>query len=179
MPEITIRSAQEEDVESLQAFEHGYYSEYVWQMNLEIDEGVSQTSFRRVRLPRRVFVAYPRKRNEVFENLNEAEAFLIAELSERPVGYLKINSEMGSEVAKVTDLVVSASMRRQGIASGLLIAGMKLAANRNFRTVMLEFQSKNHPAIEMAARLGFSFCGFRDYYFPNQEMALFYGRFAR
>ena len=179
MPEITIRPTQQEDIESLNAFEHGYYTEYVWQMSLDIDNGESQTSFRRVRLPRKVFVAYPRKRKNVFNQMNQAEAFLIAELSGQPVGFMKMTAEAEAGVAKVTDLVVSAPMRRQGIASGLLLAGLNLAINRDYRTVMLEMQSKNDPAIEMATKLGFSFCGFRDHYFPNQELALFYSRFAR
>lgn len=179
MPEITIRPAQQADIEGLQAFEHGYYSKYVWQMSMNVDGGETQTVFRRVRLPRQVFVAYPRKRNAIFKQMEFAEAFLIAELSERPVGYMKITAEEEAGVAKVTDLVVSAPMRRQGIASGLLLAGLNLAVNRDFRTVMLEMQAKNDPAIEMAAKLGFSFCGFRDNYFPNQELALFYSQFAR
>jgi ribosomal protein S18 acetylase RimI-like enzyme len=179
MPEITIRPAHQEDLESMQAFEHGYYSEYVWQMNLNLDSGETSTSFRRVRLPRKVFVSYPRKREAVFEQMDRAEAFLIAELSERPIGYLQITAEEEARVAKVTDLVVCAPMRRQGIASGLLLAGLNLAVSRDFRTVMLEMQSKNDPAIGMAAKLGFSFCGFRDHYFPNQELVLFYSRTAR
>jgi len=40
-------------------------------------------------------------------------------------------------------------------------------------------QSKNNPAIRMANKLGFSFCGFRDHYFPNQDLALFFSRFVR
>ena len=179
MPEITIHPVQQANIECLQAFEHGYYTAYVWQMSQDTTGYESETAFRRVRLPRKVFVAYPRKRKAIFNDMDRAEAFLIAEISERPVGYLKMSAEKESSVLKVTDLVVSAPMRRQGIASGLLLAGLNLAVNRNFRIVMLEMQSKNDPAIAMAAKLGFSFCGFRDHYFPNQELALFYSRFAR
>jgi len=67
MPEITIRPAKQEDIGSMQAFEHGYYTDYVWQMSLETDSCESQTTFRRVRLPRKVFVPYPRKRKNVFK----------------------------------------------------------------------------------------------------------------
>lgn len=179
MPEITIRPAYPEDIESLQAFEHGYYTEYVWQMSQDAGDAESQTSFRRVRLPRKVFVSYPRRRQAILENFNQVEACLVAELSDRPVGFLKIAAEKGSDVAEMCDLVVSAPVRRQGIASGLILAGMNLAINRQFRMVMLELQSKNDPAIRMAAKLGFNFCGYRDYYFPNHELALFYSRFVR
>jgi len=179
MPEIEIRSANSNDIEALTAFEHSYYSEYVWQMSLDVSAENVQVEFRRTHLPRRVFVSYPRNRKMIFANLDKAEAFLIALLSKQPVGYLKIEAQKESNVARVSDLVISAPMRRQGIASGLLYAAMDFVAHRHFHTLVLEMQSKNDPAIKMANKLGFSFCGFRDHFFPNQELALFFSRFAR
>jgi ribosomal protein S18 acetylase RimI-like enzyme len=179
MPEITIRSLKSEDIESLKAFEHGYHTDYVWQMSQDIDVDETKTIFRRVRLPRKVFVSYPRQRQLIFDRIEEAEAFLVAQLGDRLVGYMKIITDEASSVARVTDLVVSASIRRQGIASGLLLAGLNLAINRHYRILTLEIQSKNDPAIRMAVKLGFTFCGFSDYHFPNQELAMFYSRFAR
>jgi ribosomal protein S18 acetylase RimI-like enzyme len=179
MPEIKIRTVETRDIESLTAFEHGYYSEFVWQMGIDQDFQSYQTGFNRVRLPRRVFVPYPRKREDIFADIDKTETFLVAVLSDRPVGYIKLIPEKGSQVLKVSDIVVSASMRRQGIASGLLIAAMNLAANRNFTFLVLEMQSKNDPAIEMAVKLGFNLSGFRDHYFPNQDLALFFSRLVR
>lgn len=179
MPEISIRSIRPDDIELLSAFEHGYYSEYAWQMNLDLDAQNYKAEFRRVRLPRRVMVAYPRKREEIFSNIDQAEAFLIAELSGRSVGYLKVIAKPDEDALRVTDLVVSGPMRRQGIASGLLVAVMNLASNRDHHYLVLEMQSKNEPAIAMAGKLGFNFCGFRDHYFSNQELALFFSRFVR
>lgn len=178
MPEIDIRPITPEDVESLSFFEHGYYSDYVWQMGVDLDAETTKTNFRRTRLPRRVFVPYPRKRDEIFQDLDQAEAFLVAVLENRPVGYIKLLAETDSRIAAISDLVVSASMRRQGIASGLLYAAMDLISHRNYYALILEMQSKNDPAIAMAAKLGFKFCGFRDYYFPNNELALFYSSFT-
>lgn len=179
MPEIEICAAKPDDVEQMMAFEHGYYSEYVWQMGLDVDSYTSHVEFRRVRLPRKVFVPYPRQRSEIFNQIEEAEAFLIALISENPVGYIKVIAENDTNVARVTDLVVSAPMRRQGIASGLLIAVINLVSRRDLRYLVLELQSKNDPAIELANKMGFNFCGFRDHYFPNHELALFYSRFIR
>jgi ribosomal protein S18 acetylase RimI-like enzyme len=179
MPEIDVRPGNTKDIENLTAFEHGYYSEYVWQMAMDFDAQAIQTGFRRVRLPRRIFVAYPRKREYIFSDLAETEAFLLAELDNRPVGYIKVYAEPNSQVLRVSDLVISAPMRRQGIASGLLLALMNLASNRDFTNIILEMQSKNDPAVSMAAKMGFNYCGFRDNYFPNQELALFYSRYVR
>jgi len=179
MPEIEIRSLKPEDIEILADFEHGYYSEYVWQMSMDITSETANTEFRRVRLPRRVFVPYPRKRTSIFDDYDQAEAFLIAVLNTRSVGYVKVLAERGSDIARVTDLVVTAPMRRQGIASGLLLAALDLITYRQFHTLIFEMQSKNDPAIQLASKLGFSYCGFRDQYFPNQELALFFSRYAR
>jgi len=179
MPEIEIRPIQSEDLENLSTFEHGYYSEYVWQMSQELDPESAEVFFRRIRLPRQVFVSYPRDRGEIFSDYEQAEAFLIAELNKQSVGYIRVKRENDSKVARVVDLVISAPMRRQGIASGLILAVMNLIANRQYDTLILEMQSKNDHAIKLATKLGFNFCGFRDHYFPNKELALFFSKFAR
>ena len=178
MPEIEIRSITQQDIEVLSDFDHNYYSEYVWQMSLDADSQNMNANFRQVRLPRRVFVSYPRKREMIFGETEQAEAFLVAGISGHPVGYIKVMADDG-RVARVTDLVVATQMRRQGIASGLLVAVMDLLTHRHFQTLILEIQSKNYPAIMLADKLGFDFCGYRDHYFPGQELALFFSRFMR
>lgn len=179
MPEIEIRTVQSEDLEKLSTFEHGFYTEYVWQMSLEAEPETSQVEFRRVRLPRRVFVAYPRGRQQIVTEISQTEAFLVAFYGEQPVGYVKLQSEADTNSARISDLVISASQRRQGIGSGLILAILDLASHRHIHTLFLEIQSKNDPAIQMALKLGFDFCGYRDHYFPNGELAIFYSRFVR
>jgi len=179
MPEIEIRLARSEDFEQLSTFEHGYYTEYVWQMDLALNSENEAVEFRRIRLPRRVFVPYPRERRMILDDIEHAEAVLLAFSDSRPVGYLKILAERENGVARVTDLIISSPMRRNGVASGLLLATLELGSHRGFRNILLELQSKNDPAIQMAHKLGFNFCGFRDHYFPNQELALFYSRITR
>lgn len=178
MPEIEIRPVLVDDIESLTRLEHGYYSEYVWQMGLDLSSEMTRTDFRRTRLPRQVFVPYPKGREDIFKDIPHTEAFLVAILENQPAGYVKVYAEHASKIARVTDLVVSAPLRRQGIASGLLFAAMDLIAHRHFYALVLEMQSKNEPAISMAAKLGFKFCGYRDHYFPNKELALFFSRFV-
>lgn len=178
MPEIEIRQIVPADVESLSLFEHGYHSNYVWQMKIDASTDLMKIDFQRIRLPRQVFVSYPRSRDEIFKDLNEVEAFLTATLAQHPVGYLKIMTDNSKNTARVSDLVISASFRRQGIASGLLLAAMDLISHRNYSALMLEIQSKNDPAIAMAGKLGFKYCGFRDHYFSNDDTALFFCRFS-
>jgi hypothetical protein len=44
---------------------------------------------------------------------------------------------------------------------------------------VLEMQSRNYPAIQMAKRMGFEFCGFQDLYYANRDLALFFMRPVR
>ncbi|MBW6465233.1 MAG: GNAT family N-acetyltransferase [Brevefilum sp.] len=176
MPEIDVRPVVPADLESLSAFEHGYYSDYVWQMSLDLSSEAAKSEFRRTRLPRRVFVPYPRGRDEIFRDTAQVEAFLVAVLDDNLVGYVKVQTEKDDRIARVTDLVVSAAVRRQGIASGLLLAVMELSSHRKYGALIMEMQSKNDPAITMAGKLGFKFCGYRDHYFSNKELAIFFSR---
>jgi len=156
MPEIEIHPAQPEEIDQLIALEHGYYRDFVWQMNLDLAAGNAQADFRRIRLPRKVFVPYPRKRDQIFKDFDQIEALLVADYNEQPVGYVKVQTENNDKVLKVADLVISDPMRRKGIGSGLLLAVMELALHRNFHMLILEIQSKNDPAILMASKLFFS-----------------------
>jgi ribosomal protein S18 acetylase RimI-like enzyme len=178
MPEIDVRPVVTGDIEFLSEFDHGYYSDYVWQMALDLSSDATKLDFRRTRLPRRVFVPYPRRRDEIFGDVKQAEAFLVAILDESPVGYIKVEVEKDNKIARVTDLVVSTPVRRQGIASGLMLAVMEMISHRKYYALILEMQSKNDPAITMAAKLGFKFCGYRDHYFSNKELGIFFSRFT-
>ncbi len=100
-------------------------------------------------------------------------------MDNQPVGYIKVLIEHGDKVLRVSDLVVSAPMRRQGIASGLMVAVMNMASSREYPYVIMEMQSRNDPAVALAKKMGLTFCGFRDNYYPNQDMALFFRRFVR
>jgi ribosomal protein S18 acetylase RimI-like enzyme len=67
-------------------------------------------------------------------------------------------------------------LRRQGIGKALLLAAEDWAVHRgNFRLI-LELQSKNHPGISLARKRGYEFCGYIDRYYPNQDIALFFGK---
>lgn len=178
MPEIEIRPILQDDIKALSEFEHGYYSNYVWQMTLNADEETAKGEFQRLRLPRRVFVPYPRERQTIFRDFDQAEAFLVALEDKVPVGYVKVLLERNSGLALISDLVVSSASRRQGIASALLIAVLDFASYRRFYAVIIELQLKNDPAISMVNKLGFKYCGFRDLYFPNKELAIFFSRFT-
>jgi ribosomal protein S18 acetylase RimI-like enzyme len=45
--------------------------------------------------------------------------------------------------------------------------------------MVLEMQPKNYPAIQLAQKLGFDFCGYNDRYYANRDIALFFAKGLR
>jgi tRNA threonylcarbamoyladenosine biosynthesis protein TsaB len=70
-------------------------------------------------------------------------------------------------------------VRRQGIGTGLLLAGMEWAKQHSLDRLVVEMQPKNYPALCMMQKLGFLFCGYQDPYYTNRDIALFFAKSVR
>jgi ribosomal protein S18 acetylase RimI-like enzyme len=66
--------------------------------------------------------------------------------------------------------------RRQGVAAALLTTTQEWAQERSHRRLILEMQSKNVPAIRLAQKFGYEFCGYNDHYYLTQDVALFFAK---
>jgi ribosomal protein S18 acetylase RimI-like enzyme len=76
----------------------------------------------------------------------------------------------------IHDLVVSEPVRHRGIGSALLVQATRWAYLRKLEHLTIETPTKNYPAIRFALAHGFTFCGFNDHYYTNQDIALFFGK---
>ena len=179
MPEIGIRPTISTDLSELTSLEHSYQSTYVWQMERNVEDGQILVSFREVRLPRKVRVEYPRSPELIHLEWSQRLEMLTATLQEIPVGYIRLEDHFSPSTAWVTDLVVRENMRRQGIATALLLAAQQWSVQRNLRRMVISMQSKNYPAIRLALKLGYEFCGYNDHFYANRDIALFFARFLR
>jgi GNAT superfamily N-acetyltransferase len=174
MPKIEIRTAMKSDLPALSSLSHAYETPYVWQMDRSIEDDQMTLKFREIRLPRMLKVEYPYPFNTLIEEWDQSVYVMIALLGGVPVAYLRIKDKQLPGTAWVTDLVVRPQQRRQGIASGLIIAAQDWGAHNNFHRMIVEMQSKNYPAICLAKKLGFEFCGYHDHYYLNRDIALFF-----
>jgi len=180
MPEVEIRPAEIDDLSYMVQMEHSYQSLYVWQMDRVVEEGQITIHFRQTRLPRPVRVDYVGI-NPLLnkENWSRYQAVLVGCVSQVPVGYIGLSDQFAPKTLWVTDCVVHEEYRRQGIGTALVLAAQEWGAQNGFRKSIIEMQSKNHPAIQMARKLGYEFCGYNDHYFLNQDIALFFSRALR
>jgi ribosomal protein S18 acetylase RimI-like enzyme len=162
--------------------DHSYLTDHVWQMDVQEAKARITVSFRTVRLPRPVHVKYPRDRDALLAEWHRRDCFLVAaqgtdeqETGDNEiVGYLTMGGFDWHKTGWISDLVVAPGQRRRGIATQLLLAGAEWARKEDLRRLMVETQTKNHPALCLLDKLGFSFCGYNDRYYANQDIVLFF-----
>jgi GNAT superfamily N-acetyltransferase len=171
-----VRPAVSTDIHALIAFDHGEQTRYVWQMHWQTSrDGLEmQAIFRRVRLPREVWLVYPRSPEKLVDTWNRQALTLVVARQKQPGGYLRV--ERRGEIAWVTDLVVNTPWRRQGLALQLLEEAVRWAHGEGLRQITLEMLAKNDPAVQMAQKAGLDFCGYHDRYYPSGDVTLFYGK---
>jgi len=179
MPEIEIRPAIATDIPELTALDHTYSSEFVWQMEIQVEDKQIGINFREIRLPRSVRVEYPRPTHTLEEDWTRRSGLLVAILEAQVVGYVSLMLDIAPITTWITDLAVVRRVRRQGIGSTLVLAAQEWGEQRNTRRLVLEMQPKNHPAVHMAQKLGFSFCGYNDRYYANHDIGLFFAKSLR
>jgi GNAT superfamily N-acetyltransferase len=176
MPSFEIRPAIAGDLPRLMAIDHACLSDYVWQLELRRENAQVIATFREVRLPRAVLVAYPHNPFSLADDWQRRDVMLVAVAEGTPVGYICATVKHKDSIAWVTDIVVAQERRRQGAASALLAGVQNWALERGVKRLILEMQSKNQPCIRLAQKFGFDFCGYNDQYYPTQDVALFFGR---
>ena len=133
-------------------------------------------SFREVRLPRSISIEYPHNPFALADDWVRKSMMYTGLVGQDPVGYISLLERGAASVVWVTDLVVNMAYRRQGVANALLAAAQDWATNRSHRRLILEMQSKNLPAIRLAQKFGYEFCGYNDHYYINQDVALFFAK---
>jgi len=176
MPEVHIRPATSADIPHLIDIDHHYTSDHVWQMEIGNEEGGINLNFREIRLPRSVRVEYPRSTRSLVDDWQNRSGLLVALLENELVGYVSLMQNIAPLTVWITDLAVVRRHRRKGIGSALLLASQEWAIQHRAYRVVLELQPKNYPAICMAQKMGYDFCGYHDHYFPNRDVALFFSK---
>jgi len=175
MSQIQIRPTVAGDLPRLMGMDHSVLTEFVWQLELRRDGGQIAATFREVRLPRSIPLTYPYSPFALADVWTRKSMIFTALADDAPAGYLSLVDRPAS-VAWVSDLVVAPEWRRQGVAGALLNAAQDWGLTRGHRRLFLEMQSKNQPAIRLAQKHGYEFCGYNDHYYLTQDVALFFAR---
>lgn len=186
---LVIRDGLETDIATCLALDHTYETDTVWQMQIGREEYRDQWSInlRAERLPRTLETVYPADEARLRLALPSAHCFLVAvsraaepDRGNAPLfGYLTMTHDPAYQVGFVRDLVVSRPYREGQIGTRLLNVARRWAKERSVTRLMIQTQSKNYPAISFCQHSGFTFCGFNDRYFLNQDIAVFFSQSMR
>ena len=179
MSEIQIRPTVATDLARLMGIDHSVKSESVWQLEVRRETGQVSAAFREVRLPRSIEVSYPHNHFSLADDWIKRSMMFTALVASEPAGYISLLERGTSSTVWVFDLVTAPVQRRRGVASALLAAGQAWAESRTHRRLILEVQSKNIPAIRLAQKSGFEFCGYNDHYYLNRDVALFFAKILK
>ena len=152
-----------------------YSTDYVWQMQTRQAERRTDIRFDTVRLPRPMQVEYPRSMDELVDHWNLDACFLVVHNGDDEViGFVDAHPQLEQGLLWIFNLVVDKNHRQQGIGTLLLKSARRWAVQHQLHKIMMEVQTKNHPAISFAQKHGFQFCGFNERYYPNGDIALFF-----
>ncbi len=176
MIDYKIRPSLASDLSRLMALDHSSRSDHVWQLDLRTDASQILAAFREVRLPRPIPLEYPHDPFALADEWKRMAMMYTAISGPDAVGYILLVEQPALSLVKVADLVVAPQVRREGVGSALLTAAHEWAQGHNHRRIMLEMQAKNLPAIRMAQKHGYEFCGYNDHYYLSQDVALFFAR---
>ncbi|MBN1995413.1 MAG: GNAT family N-acetyltransferase [Anaerolineae bacterium] len=174
---MQIYPAELADVNLCCQMNMSYTTDYVWQMRTRGDGRTIDIHFDTIRLPRPMRVEYPRSPDELIAHWQQEGCFLtVRNLKEETVGFVDAQAQPWQNVLWIFNLVIAPPHRRQGFAAMLLEAANRWAIEQKLQRLMLEVQTKNHPAISFAQKHGFQFCGYNERYYPSGDIALFFSR---
>ena len=180
-PSFLIREAISSDIDGCLQLDHSYETERVWQMSLQPNTSDITVRFRTERLPRAIEITYPINRVHLGNALHTDYGFLIAELKDTPsiIGYLVIHQEGSFNNAVIKHIAVDKPYRRFGVGRRLLTIAQRWALEHDIRQLFIETQTQNYPSIQFCQSCGFTFCGFNDQIFPNNDIGIYFGKSAR
>lgn len=176
LEKIIVKEIKKKDLEILVEINHNYKTDYVWQMDIDRSSEEVVVRFRQTRLPRTMEVKYPRHQENLTEDLQSRSLILGVQTEGKIKGYISLMHNPSTGLVNVMDLVIAPQFRYQGYASALLESVSAWADKNGADRVILEMQSKNFPAISLAQKMGFEFCGYSDRYYDNQDIALFFSK---
>ncbi len=171
---MIIRPVDISDLNACIALDPSFQTDHVWQMEEREEGGEILIAFRTARLPRTMRVTYPRDRGGLVEDWEQGGCVLVAEEDGEILGFLSMMPQDWHDTGWIHHLVVDRRCRRQGVGSALLNAAARWARECGLVRLTVEAQTKNYPAICFYQKHGFTFCGFNDRYYANQDIALFF-----
>lgn len=103
------------------------------------------------------------------ELANDNTTYIVAKENNEVIGFAGISTCL--DEATINNIVVKKSFRGRGIGGELLEALIELCADLNMKSLTLEVDVSNEPAIHLYEKFGFKNLGIRKNYYNNSHDA--------
>lgn len=91
------------------------------------------------------------------------------------IGYIGLRLDRERHLAWISSGGVQINYRRKGVGHKLWQEARMWADRNRLRSILVELDTKNYPAIQFFQKHNFFFCGYNSAYYPNREIAVFLG----
>jgi len=139
---MNYRPATIADIHQCERLDGSYVTDYVWQMEEAATADSVGVTFRRTRTPRRMDVPYPRDMQDLYEDWQRNECFLVAEELGSVYGLLDMTVRHWRWHGWIEHLVVDRSTRDRGLATRLLASSSRSPSHSSPRTTRQSASSR-------------------------------------
>lgn len=107
---------------------------------------------------------------EIFEPYKEGSEVYLAEWDGEEAAIMVIQEMEWNHTLLIHDLYVQSRFQRLGIGNSLIEAAKKRADELSVRSIMLETQTSNYPAVQFYLRNDFDMIGFNTISYSNDDV---------
>lgn len=167
---VQVRRANPADYPECLAIDASMSTSLVWQVQEQASAERFAVECRPSRLPRAVTVGIRQEEGDPLQRLASSDLLLVAEESEKVLGYLKAARRQG--MGWLEEVAVHPGSRRRGVAMAL-VQGFRLwAKEQGLRALLTEVPARHEPAIRLLQKCGFVFCGFDDHLYDGRDIVI-------
>lgn len=106
---------------------------------------------------------------EIFEPYKEGSEVYVAEFNGEEAAFMVVQKMEWNNTLHIHDLYVDSRLKNNGIGSSLMEVAKKRATEIGVRSITLETQTSNYPAVQFYLKHGFELVGFNTISYTNED----------
>ena len=162
---MIIREMQKKtDIEQISDFDASFSTQFIYQISVE---GLSVEI-----IEEKLAVSFQKSYQPWIKNdIVESDYAIVAEIDGKIVGFATVKYEQWNKRANLTGIFVASDYKGKGIGRALIDTIIDHLKSTSARTLWVETQNVNYPAIQFYIKLGFGFGGFDNTLYNPDEIA--------
>lgn len=174
-----IRRPTLHDLNECAKLDPAYTTQRVWQMNLSVESTTIQIGFQLAPLPRPITLPGVPISDALLPCWQRGDCMYASRQDTTITGFIHLASDPATRMGRIEHHVVLRERRRQGIGTALIETAMQWSRDHHLRSLSVEVNTRNHPAIAFYTSHGFAFSGFHERFYSDQEIILHLARMIR